>query len=53
MSFDLKNTCAMYQRRMNKIFHHQIGRNMEVYVNNMVLKFQSIDTHIKDLIEIF
>nr|KYP65311.1 Transposon Ty3-G Gag-Pol polyprotein [Cajanus cajan] len=34
MSFDLKNAGATYQRLMDKVFHQQIGRNMEVYVND-------------------
>ena len=28
MSFELKNAGAMYQRLMNKMFVHQIGRNV-------------------------
>uniref|UniRef100_A0A2N9G6E6 RNase H type-1 domain-containing protein n=1 Tax=Fagus sylvatica TaxID=28930 RepID=A0A2N9G6E6_FAGSY len=37
MPFGLKNTGATYQRLMNKMFHHQIGRNVEVYVDDMLL----------------
>ena len=32
MPFGLKNADAMYQRLMNKMFAHQIGRNVQVYV---------------------
>ena len=38
MPFGLKNTGAMYQRLMNKMFTHQIGRNVQVYVNDMLVK---------------
>ena len=35
MPFGLKNTGATYQRLVNKMFHDQIGRNVEVYVDEM------------------
>uniref|UniRef100_A0A2N9FU44 Uncharacterized protein n=1 Tax=Fagus sylvatica TaxID=28930 RepID=A0A2N9FU44_FAGSY len=38
MPFGLKNAGATYQRLMNKMFHHQIGRNVEVYVDDMLVK---------------
>ena len=38
MSFGLKNTGATYQRLMNKMFSHQIGRNVQVYVDDMLVK---------------
>jgi len=38
MSFDLKNARATYQRLVNKMFQDQIGRNVEVYVNDMLVK---------------
>ena len=28
----------MYQGLMNKMFAHQIGRNVQVYVDNMLVK---------------
>uniref|UniRef100_A0A2N9IAL2 Uncharacterized protein n=1 Tax=Fagus sylvatica TaxID=28930 RepID=A0A2N9IAL2_FAGSY len=37
MPFGLKNAGATYQRLMNRMFHHQIGRNVEVYVDDMLL----------------
>ena len=36
--FELKNAGATYQRLMNKMFNKQIGRNMEVYVDDMLVK---------------
>ena len=38
MLFGLKNTGAMYQMLMNKMFAHQIGRNVQVYVDDMLVK---------------
>ena len=38
MSFGIKNVGATYQRIMNKMFAHQIGRNVQVYVDNMLVK---------------
>lgn len=43
MSFDLKNAGATFQRLMNKIFHCQIGKCMEVYVDDMVVWTQSVE----------
>ena len=36
--FDLKNARATYQRLVNHMFRPQIGRNVEVYVDNMLVK---------------
>ena len=38
MSFGLKNVGATYQRLVNQIFNKQIGRNMEIYVDDMLVK---------------
>ncbi|KAL0404384.1 UNVERIFIED_CONTAM: Retrovirus-related Pol polyprotein from transposon [Sesamum radiatum] len=38
MLFGLKNAGATYQRLVDKIFRPQIGRNMEVYVDDMLVK---------------
>ena len=38
MPFGLKNAGAVYQRLVNKMFNKQIGRNMEVYVDDMLVK---------------
>ena len=38
MSFELKNAGVTYQRLMNKMFAHQIGRNVQVYVDDMLVK---------------
>ena len=53
MPFDLKNTGATYQRLVNKIFKEQIDRNMEVYVDDMLVKSKSSMNHVADLEETF
>ncbi|XP_064997182.1 uncharacterized protein LOC135632503 [Musa acuminata AAA Group] len=53
MPFGLKNARATYQRTVNKMFAHQIGRNMEVYVDDMIVKSQEARTHLADLAEAF
>ena len=46
MSFDLKNAGMTYQRLMNKMFANQIGRNEQVYVDDMLVKSQRKDDHL-------
>ena len=46
MPFGLKNAGATYQRLMNRIFSHQIGRNVEVYVDNMLVKIKDEANHL-------
>jgi hypothetical protein len=53
MSFGLKNAGATYQRLVNKMFQAQIGRNMEVYVDDMLVKSAESIAHINDLHEAF
>ncbi|MCQ7691381.1 reverse transcriptase domain-containing protein, partial [Salmonella enterica] len=53
MPFGLKNAGATYQRTVNKMFAHQIGRNMEVYVDDMIVKSREAGTHLADLAEAF
>lgn len=53
MPFGLKNIGATYQRIVNKIFKMQIRRNMEVYVDNMIVKTKTTSTHPIDLAETF
>ena len=53
MPFGLKNGGATYQRLMNKMFARQIGRNMQVYVDDMLVKSLHEDDHLDDLRETF
>ena len=53
MSFGLKNLGAIYQRLVNKMFSRQIRRNMEVYIDDMLVKSKEKDTHLDVLKESF
>ena len=53
MPFGLKNAGATYQRLVNHMFHPQIGRNVEVYVDDMLVKSQDEGKHLDDLQETF
>ena len=53
MPFGLKNTGATYQRLMNKMFANQIERNVQVYVDDMLVKSRREDDHLEDLKETF
>jgi hypothetical protein len=53
MPFGLKNAGATYQRLVNKMFRDKIRRNIEVYVDNMLVKSIRAVGHIADLRETF
>ena len=53
MSFGLKNAGTMYQRLMNKMFANQIERNVQVYIDDMLVKSRKEEDHLKDLEETF
>ena len=53
MPFGLKNVGATYQRLVNQMFHPQIGRNVEVYVDDMLVKSLEEEKHLDDLQETF
>ena len=53
MPFDLKNTGSTYQRMMTKMFEPQLGRNIEVYIDDMVVKSKVVSGHVGDLANIF
>jgi hypothetical protein len=53
MPFGLKNVGATYQRLVNKMFHDQIGRKVEVYVEDMLVKSKENEDHLADLKETF
>lgn len=53
MPFGLKNAGKTYKRLVNRIFQIQIGRVMEVYVDDMLVKSVKRDQHIQHLEEVF
>ncbi|KAL0445436.1 UNVERIFIED_CONTAM: Ribonuclease HI [Sesamum latifolium] len=53
MPFGLKNAGATYQRLVDKIFQPQLGRNMEVYMDDMLVKSKEAHHHVEDLNETF
>lgn len=53
MPFGLKNAGATYQRLMDKILSPLIGRNVQVYVDDMVVTSTQPIDHTTDLFELF
>ena len=49
MSFDLKNVGSTYQRMMMRMFELQLGKSIEIYVDDMVVKSKVVSEHLKDL----
>ena len=53
MPFDLKNVGSTYQKMMTKMFEPQLGRSIEVYIDDMVVKSKMVSEHVGDLRNIF
>nr|GEY98773.1 hypothetical protein [Tanacetum cinerariifolium] len=53
MPFGLKNAGATYQRLVYKVFHDQIGRNLEAYIDDMVIKITSEEDMLANIKETF
>jgi len=53
VSFGLKNAGATYQRMMDTVLAPMIGRNVQAYMDNMVVTSQVKDQHVADLEELF
>jgi hypothetical protein len=51
MFFGLKNAGATYQRAIQACFKRQLNKNIEAYVDNMVVKTRNSSTLIDDLEE--
>ena len=52
MPFGLKNAGATYQRLMNHVLQDHIGKNVEVYVDDIIVKSQKSEQHARDLEQI-
>ncbi|XP_028072604.1 uncharacterized protein LOC114274823 [Camellia sinensis] len=53
MSFDLKNAGATYQRMITRMFRDQLGKTMEAYIDDMVVKSKLATNHLANLREVF
>ena len=53
MSFGLKNVGATYQRATTTIFHEMMHRDVEVYVDDMIVKSQDRVDHLAALERFF
>ena len=53
MPFGLKNVGSTYQRMMTKMFEPQLGKNVEVYIDDMVVKSKLVSEQLADLTSIF
>jgi hypothetical protein len=53
MTFGLKNVGATYQKAIQKCLESQIGKNVEAYVDDMVVKTTAEDNPIADLVQTF
>ena len=53
MSFGLKNVGATYQRAIQRYLKDQIRKNIEAYVDDVVVKSKTADTLIADLTKVF
>ena len=53
MPFGLKNAGSTYQRMMMRMFKSQLGKNIEVYIDDMVVKIKVVSEHLGDLGNVF
>ena len=53
MPFGLKNAGSTYQRVVKMMFAEQIGRTMEVYIDDMLVKSLEAEDHISHLQQAF
>ncbi|KAL0299019.1 UNVERIFIED_CONTAM: Transposon Tf2-12 polyprotein [Sesamum radiatum] len=53
MPFGLKNIGATYQRAMQKIFDDMLHKNVECYVDDLVVKSKKRENHFHDLRKVF
>ena len=48
MSFGLKNAGSTYQRKMTRMFESLLGKNIEIYIDDMVVKSKVVSEHLED-----
>ena len=49
MPFGLKKVGSTYQRMMIRMFEPHLGKNIEVYIDDMVVKSKVVSEHVGDL----
>ena len=53
MPFGLKNAGSMYQRMMTRMFESLLAKNIEIYIDDMVVKSKVVLEYLGDLQIIF
>ena len=53
MLFGLKNAGSTYQRIMTRMFEPLLGKNIKVYIDDMVVKSKVVSEHVRNLGNIF
>ena len=53
MPFGLKNAGSTYQRIMTRMFEPQLGKSIEIYIDDMMVKSKVVSEHLGDLENIF
>ena len=53
MPFGLKNAGSTYQRMITRMFEPKLGKSIEVYIDDMVIKSKVMSEHVGDLGNIF
>ena len=53
MPFGLRNARSTYQRMMTRMFKPQLEKNIEVYIDDMMVKSKVVFKHVGDLGNIF
>ena len=53
MPFGLKNAGSTYQKMMTRIFEPQLGKNIKIYIDDMIVKSKLKSEHVNDLGNIF
>ena len=53
MPFSLKNAESTYQRMMTRMFESQLGKSIEVYIDDIVVKSKVVSEHMRDFGDIF
>ena len=53
MPFGLKNAGSTYQRMMTRMFESLLGKNIEIYIDDMVVKSKKVSGHLEDLQVVF